>query len=148
MILVKPLNRDSVLYVVEHLWSRGQREVETFGYQTDEIAPMLIACVGKPYSFAICDESGPVAITGANEVAPGCWRTWFLATDDFERQALGVTRALRRALKEGVSQQHPHSLELHSASGHPDTDRWFGLLGFVPADNQGGPIRRFVWAGC
>lgn len=144
LTLKEGLDPDDVQAVAQAIWDRGQREIRAFGYdQPLDLAAMLIVS-GPEYAFTLESDGRALAVFGACRQDSGAYRSYFLATDAFIPSAKEATRLLRAFLKRETAKRPNARLECLSASDHPDSERWFKLLGFYSAEPLNG-IARYIY---
>ena len=144
LTLKEGLDRDDVQAVAQAIWDRGQREIERFGF-TDPVAAARGVLAAQPeYGFSLFDDAACVAVFGACRQDGGSYRSYFLATDAFISVAGEATRLIRALLKRETAKRPNARLECLSASDHPDSERWFKLLGFYSAEPLNG-IARYIY---
>ena len=144
LVLKEGLNADDVQAVAQRIWDRGKREVERFGYG-DPVSLAAVLVASRPeYAFTLESVGEPVAAFGAFRLEGGSYRSYFLATDAFIPVAKEATRLLRSFLKRETALRPDCRLECLSASDHPDSERWFKLLGFYSAEPLNG-LSRYIY---
>jgi hypothetical protein len=116
-------------YVMDHLWPRGQEEVRRLGIGDGRGHFWRLAHQGRSGCLLANDE--PVLLAG---ICPDgdSHATWFLATAEFDKHFVAITRVLKREAR-----QHKGLLYIYSTVVHPKTERWFKTLGFTKDDWQG-----------
>lgn len=129
------LNFDAVTeadidFIVDNFWARGEEEAVLYGLKDKNEVKRYLLGVSKKYGFCLKTEGEPVAAFGAASYDGHNYNTWFIATDRFTEQALGITKFLRGFIKEKLAEHPEAELHLISAVGHPDAGRWFNALGF------------------
>lgn len=139
-----PVTDERLRYVLDHLWTRGVVELGLLGATKEQAFTRFQRYVRDGYRSAVLEADGvPVIAVGIASDEGGAF-TWFQATDQFDRHARFITRAVRRAAKDYPGE----SLVIYSVCVHPDTARWFRVLGFVPTDYAqtlptGATLRKF-----
>lgn len=135
--------------VIHRLWERGIQEAMIFGIHSDK--DMFDYCMRRMYdqhAYSAWLEDDPIAVFGAFPVGGGMYRTWFLATDEFEDCFMALTRRLRQLIEKESVEAGATAVEIFSACIHPKAARWFGLLGLEPDNDynseQGSGMQRFV----
>lgn len=71
----------------------------------------------------------PICMFGAVNMWPGVWCGWALATDEFERIALPLTRHIKRTFIPSIIAQGCHRFEVYSLATHERSHRWLEVLG-------------------
>ena len=113
------------------LWGRGLVEFARLGLTPPMARSMIERFVRDGESGALCADDAPVAIMGLQRTGIE-YATWFQATDDFDRHARAITKWIRRELN-----KRGNRITIYSVCVHPDTARWFGVLGFRPDGWEG-----------
>lgn len=110
--------------VLARLWPRGEEELRRLGLDKQQAFNRFMGyALGGPRSGIALDRGRPVLASGVAR-ENGELFTWFIATDDFDDHASAITRLMRR-------QTHDlPGLRIYSVCVHPDTARWFHVLGF------------------
>lgn len=144
LTLKEGLDRDDVQAVAQAIWDRGQREIERFGFRDPADTARTILAAEPEYGFGLHHAATPVAVFGACRQDGGSYRSYFLATDAFVPVAREATRLIRALLKRETAKRPNARLECLSASDHPDSERWFKLLGFYSAEPLNG-IARYIY---
>lgn len=138
MLVYERARPEDVDHVVDHMWARGHVEAANLGFAGRRvIRRRLHAFARTPFSYCIRVDGVPLLLVGGVEVEPGIVRTWFQATDEFERHGKAATKMLRIELRRWMAEHPDKILELVSASEHPDAPGWFRLLGFEIVGRQG-----------
>jgi hypothetical protein len=122
--------QDHLRYVLDNLWPRGVEEFERLGVTKEQAFDRFsgyIATGLRPIALVF---DRPVVVTGIGTEG-GEQFTWFIATDEFERHASAITRQIRREAR------HFDPLYIYSVCVHPDTEKWFRVLGFEKQDWRG-----------
>ena len=143
MATVGPITDEQITHVHSHMWERGRDELRRMGYDPGKMLPTFLERNRTPFSFGVFVDGKPVAFMGASKKSENLYSTWFQATDEFNGKA---TLAVRRFLKATMADHPGTELVLHTASVHPDADRWFACLGFRPL-TYGSGIRSFRYEG-
>jgi hypothetical protein len=133
--------QDHLRYVLDNLWPRGIEEFARLGVTKEQAFTRFsdyIATGKRPIALVF---DRPVVVTGIGTEG-GEQFTWFIATDEFERHASAITRQIRREAR------HFDPLYIYSVCVHPDTEKWFRVLGFEKQDwrgttSAGWPLFRF-----
>lgn len=135
-----PVTPQLLAYVLQNLWPRGEEELRRLGLSKADAFQRFweYTKLGRS-AVLVADE--PVIVTGIATEDESF--TWFQATDQFDRHARAITKYLRAQIK-----KHDGPLYIYSVCVHPDTEKWFRVLGFVPTDYQerllsGALLRRF-----
>lgn len=118
----------------------GDRE-EAFALRWDDDADALAMDTlrwGK-LSWAVYDDALPVALLGATQLHPNVWSAWMLATDQWPRVALGVTKFIKRRMIPHLMESGATRCEARSIDGHTKAHRWLEALGAV----QEARLRRY-----
>ena len=139
MVEFSAVTSDDIKSILDNLWDRGEEEAFLFGLKNrDEMAAYLTGAA-KKHGYCLKSKGVPVAAFGAERKEPDKYVTWFIATDRFTEEALGITRFLRGFIKDKLASRPDAKMELVSAVGHPDAERWFNVLGFrhMPERRQG-----------
>jgi hypothetical protein len=132
-------------YVIDHLWERGRDEAYAHGKTIEGWRAMMQDWLKKSaMSHAGVKPDGTPVIVGGI-VADGEAFTWFQCTEEFPRYAFKATEDLR-----AMTDDFPGKpIYIYSACIHPQTARWFAILGFemdswARALPMGSVLRRFV----
>lgn len=140
----RSLERDDMQAVCEAVWERGKREIQRFGFVDPDQATNSFLGAKPEYGFGFFKNGSCVAAFGAIRLDGGSYRSYFLATEAFVSAAKEGTRLLRGLLREETAKRPGCRLECLSASDHPDSERWFKLLGFYSAEPLNG-ISRYIY---
>lgn len=138
-----PVSAASMYYIWARMWARGQEEIFRFGLDMRNSLPVYLGYAAKGRSGVLFDGDEPVIAAGIVNEELESW-TWFVATDRFHDHAKEITKYMRKCTRE-----HRGVLHIYSPCVHPDTERWFRLLGFVRDDDyknttsRGFPLYRF-----
>jgi hypothetical protein len=124
-----PVTTEGIDYVFNHLWARGREELKLLGWPTPEDARYAAHYfAGRSLKTSMfCNPDGDaVLVSGIIRPKGELPVTWFQATEEFQRYARPITKLMRSEI---ASFREP--LEVYSLCVHPDTERWFRLLGFT-----------------
>lgn len=131
MLAFDKVTEDDIDFIINSLWARGEEEAVLYGLKTKDEVKRYLLGVSKNYGFVLrAPGEEPVAAFGAESYDGRNYNTWFIATERFTEQALGITKFLRGFIKERLAERPDAQLNLISAVGHPDAVRWFNALGF------------------
>ncbi len=140
MRLAKPTLLDA-LFVCNNLREADRREIMATRW-TDDIDALAVdvhqAWCG-PLSWSVLHEGRVVAICGAKEHWPGSWSVWLIATEEFPKVALGLTKVVKRRIMPHLMELGARRVEARSIDGHDQAHRWLGALGGV----QEARLRRY-----
>ena len=128
-----PVTAPDLEYVVEHLWERGRQELHQMHIQLSTAFNAAWQW-SRPETFRsgiLLADDVPIVATGIAVDDTGAF-TWFLATEAALDHMPEVTRMLRRELRAWGG-----PVRLRSASVHPETHRWFRVLGFRHERDEG-----------
>lgn len=145
MLALHTLNDNDIDFIVNHLWQRGEEEAVFYGLKNKEELRVHIIGMSQQYGYCFRVDDEPVAAFGAAHSRDDNYSTWFIATDRFEEVGKQITRFLRGFVKEKVSARPNATLELISAVGHPDAERWFRILGFQLQKPRNGVFSRYLY---
>lgn len=126
---VTPATREAILYVLSYLWPRGEEELRQLGLSKAEAYYRFADYANHGRNQALIFDGVPAAVVGIATEGHESF-TWFQATNEFEKYASQITRHIRRE-----AAAHKGPLYIYSVCVHPDTERWFRVLGFMP-DNH------------
>lgn len=138
---VRPAKLEDAMYVYEHIWERGARELEGYGIGADEwrskweFMTLIPDC-----ACAFVHDGRVVAVLGAMRDGESA-TTWFHATTDFDRVGAGLTRQMRKSINELAKRAGVKRAVLNSLCVSDSAPRWFEALGF--AENTAYPGARF-----
>lgn len=140
---VHPIDEALLARLWDHLWQRGKLELAKLGYSLSSGYREFLSLADRAIDSGIlCADGEPVAVSG---ICPedGCYFTFFQASESFNDHAKKITRELRRHTK-----QCEGTLYIYSVLVHPETERWFNVLGFerdgwCGRTSVGHPIYRF-----
>lgn len=139
MSLVK-LDLPHVLSVVRNL--RATDQAEAFATRWDDdpdaLAIEVVTSWGK-LGWGATHEGRPVALFGATETWPGHWSCWLLATDEWPKVALSVTKFTKRRIMPHLVERGALRCEARSIDGHTKSHRWLEAIGCV----QEARLRRY-----
>lgn len=128
----QPLDMDSAEEVVRRMWQRGAEEAMIFGIQTDEeMLDYIHAREHDVFAWIVTLDGQPISAFGAFESAPCIYRTWFIATDEFEECFMPLTRKLKKIIENAMKISGAIEVETYSACIHPMAKKWFRLLGLT-----------------
>lgn len=126
---VTPATREAILYVLSYLWPRGEEELAKLGLSKAEAYYRFADYANHGRNQALIFDGVPAAVVGIATEGHESF-TWFQATNEFEKYASQITRHIRRE-----AAAHKGPLYIYSVCVHPNTERWFRVLGFMP-DNH------------
>ena len=132
MMHQRPLNLAGVCYVCRNLRPADIREIEATRYgdlDPDELAMEIIrswSITGN--AWLVYHNDKPVAIFGATNPWPGMWSAFMLATPDFPKIALPLTKFVKRVFIPHMKLK-ANRVEARSIDGHGEAHRWLGALG-------------------
>lgn len=149
MVRFEPLKYSDISFVIENLWERGKQELSHHGKMSMEaVMEHLAIAAAHNDGYVMRVEDEPVAVFGAMG-KNGHYYSWFLATERFDEVGKTATRLLRGFIKEKVTDRPDATLEMASAGLHPDTERWFDVIGFVKLPPKEGeeksPFTRYTY---
>lgn len=126
-----PIEPTLLAQLWENLWRRGHVELTRLGY-TEQGGYEQFLKYGKQAvdSGIICADGVPVAVAGICPDGDGYF-TFFQATEAFCDHVRKITKTMR----EHVRKHSP--VYIYSVLVHPDTERWFGVIGFKRDDWSG-----------
>jgi hypothetical protein len=131
-MMLTELDLLSALYVMRNLRPADVRELEATRYgdlDRDALAYEITKVwTLNGHGWAAYGDGQPVALFGAAQPWPGVFSAFMLATDDFPRIALPVTKFVRRIFIPFL-RQHGHRVEARSIEGHDEAHRWLRVLG-------------------
>jgi hypothetical protein len=139
MRLVK-LSLPHVLAVVWNL--RASDRQEAFADRWDDDPDSLAVEIARGWGklgWVAMHEGRPVAVFGATEKWPGVWSCWLLATDEWPKVALGVTKFVKRRIMPYLVETGAIRCEARSIDGHTKSHRWLAAIGCV----QEARLRRY-----
>ncbi len=132
MKLRSPATIDDIVYVLAHLWLRGEEEIALLGL-TKAVAQRLMGkFLHSGPSWCILDEDEPIAVVGIDGMC-----TWFQATTKAENR-LGLTKIMRK-----VVSAFPKGTMTYSLCLHPAAPKWFKAIGLVETGRKGN-LRIFI----
>lgn len=138
--MLTELRHEAALYVVQRMRAGDRAEINAMRFgDDDESLAEDIALRWGAWSFCAWHEGLPVAIFGARELWPGVWSAWMIATDDFPKVALGLTKFVRRVIMPHLIKMGAHRVEAISMDGHTEAHRWLRAIGSV----QEARLRRY-----
>jgi len=122
--LVQPVTEAHIKSILDNLWQRGEEELFQYGLDKESAFLRFVhyAKIGISKTYII--NSNPILACGI-VTQKGESFTWFIATSNFSNHALGITHFLHREVM-----KHKGDLYIYSTCIHPDTQRWFNILGF------------------
>ena len=144
-LIERPITPQALRYVLAHLWPRGVEELRLLGVTKDGAYSRFLSYARHPWGHTPCVlefDGVPAVVFGVSGDDGGAF-TWFQATDAFEQYAGEITRYIRREAK-----AYTVPLFIYSVCVHPDTARWFRVLGFAPTEKvrelpSGALLRQF-----
>lgn len=116
-------------YVTAHMWERGKREGKRIGFENEAHIQAHLKSHPPKYFYTLVADGNPMVVMGAESHDNVCY-TWFIATKEFTRHGLAVTKFMNRFTKQWKEESGEDRLELWSASDHPMAEKWFNVLGF------------------
>ncbi len=140
----RKMRDDDARYVTKRMWPPGAKEIERIGMDS---APHAIAArlvKAADYGWTFLADGERVAVCGAQRIGD-TYYTWFMATPEIANIGREFTLWLRRFCRDAVAKEGV-KLEMFSASQHPNSDRWFAALGFVPGDPSDTIFRHYRYA--
>lgn len=141
---VTPATLETTLYVLDNLWPRGEEELRLLSLSKEDALYRFLHYAKLGRNQTLWGDDGlPVVIVGI-ATEDGESFTWFQATSHFDRYAMQITRHIRRE-----AAAHAGPLHIYSVCVHPDTERWFRVMGFLPDGFEqslpsGATLRRFT----
>jgi hypothetical protein len=127
-----PLELLPALYVTRHLRAADVRELDATRYGEIDLDALAYE-IAKLWTlngngWAAYGDGTPVALFGATQAWPGMYSAFMLATDDFPKIALPVTKFVKQVFIPFL-RQNGHRVEARSIDGHDQAHRWLKLLG-------------------
>jgi hypothetical protein len=126
---VKPLDYETVLYLCKNLRQKAREEAFASGWDGDEekLAETMFR-VGKEFGISGSFER-PFYCGGPVEVYPGAYQFWSLASDEFGKGMLSVTKYIRRVMLPNIWQRGGWRVEARLIAGDTEVTKWMALLG-------------------
>lgn len=126
-----PVTPERLMFVLDHLWDRGKSEMVLLGLDKPAAFARFMGYARNGRKARVLEADGVpvVAVGGASEPDEQTDFTWFVATNEFEKHARAITRYIRAETK-----AYPGPLCIYSVCLHPDTAKWFRVLGYAPTD--------------
>ena len=131
MILTE-LDLDAARHICRNMRPRDAEEAFALRYDSDphSLAFEAVISWGK-YAFAArTDDGTPAAMIGGTETWPGRGLVWMLATDEFDKIQLSLTKWIIRVM---IPQLYTdlgfHRFEAQSIATHEKAHRWMERLG-------------------
>jgi len=148
-ITQEPAEPEYVVYILENLWERGREELRLLGVTTvsEAFIRMMDFIRGGTNSGVLCGPEGkPIIVTGMFREDTGQMVTWFQATEEFTKYVEPITRLMMHEIE-----CYGGDISVYSVCVHPQTERWFKLMGFLPDGwteklPSGATMRRFTKA--
>jgi hypothetical protein len=129
MTLAK-LNEVDLDYVTHRLREDDLREVMATRWTDDPVALTSdIMSNGEFGWIAGTEDRVPVAAFGAIPVWNGVWEVWLIATEDWPKVALGVTKFIKKTMIPAMREAGVHRAQCRSIEGHETAHRWLEFLG-------------------
>lgn len=132
MKITRPSYRDS-LYVCRHLRPQDRAEVLATHWTDDatELAqPIAFSREALSWCFAGLDDE-PIALLGVNQLWPGMWAPWAMATPRFKEIGWGVTRFVKRHMIPRMVEMGFNRAECRTLDTNIEAQRWLIRLGAV-----------------
>lgn len=130
--MIETLRIDQAIYVARRMRDADFREVMATRWDDDHDRFAIDSFQLPGVAWAATDGEGlPVAIGGVAMHTPGVGTAWLVATDDFPRVALSVTRHVRRVVAR-LLDGHLNRIHAFSAAFHADAHRWMSRIGMRP----------------
>lgn len=119
-----------VYYIMANLRPADAEEAYALCYH-DDPAQLAHECINHwgNYGWVVYHGDTPVAVLGATELWPRVWSAWMLATPDFSRIGLFVTRFIKRIMIPGLEQYGAVRADARSHVNHTWAHRWLEALG-------------------
>ena len=144
VVVREPVTPAALAFVLQNLWPRGVEEMNRLGLNTLQAFARFMAYAEMPDADAAILSVDGEPIVAVGIASEGEERfTWFIATSQFDAHGKAITKFIRRYVRE-----HEGALCIYSVCVHPDTEKWFRLLGFVRSawvseTREGWPLYRF-----
>lgn len=101
--------------------------------QRDHDDPLRLAAEAWAHwgeiAWVVYSGGEPVAVFGATRMWGGVWGAWLLATDDFPKVGLFVTKFIQRRMIPFLVEQGAHRCEARSLDSHKRAHEWLEALG-------------------
>jgi len=120
---------DHLLHVLRNLREADRQEINATAWDEspEAHAERLLAVSGGSW-IALVDDV-PVAAGGGVCAWPGMWSMWMIATPDFDKCALSVTRFAKKDMIPALKQQGARRLQCHTLDTHKQSQAWLEALG-------------------
>lgn len=132
MRITRPAYRDC-LFVCKRLRPQDRAEVLATHWTDDanELA-QPIAFSQQELSWCILGMDGePIALLGANELWPGMWAPWAMATPRFAEIGWALTRFVKRTMIPRMVELGFNRAECRTLESNVEAQRWLERLGAV-----------------
>lgn len=139
MITITGPDAGAIRFIIAHLREADRRELSALGGDPAAWAAAFAELDGL--TRLIWRDGAPVAVMNLSAFLPGvCWASG-VATDDFPRVAITVTREIRAMFAQAFA-AGARRVETRSWAGHPGR-RWLKTIGFeeevrLPGFGRGG----------
>jgi len=132
MKITRPAYKDC-LYVCRHLRLQDRAEVLATHWSKDasDLAHP-IAFSREPLAWCMHGIDGePVCLLGANQLWPGMWAPWAMATPRFDEIGWAVTRFVKRTMIPAMVDLGFNRAECRTLETNTDAQRWLERLGAI-----------------
>lgn len=150
---IDPATPHDIFTVASAMRDSDFREFSAFyaGPTKLDIAYQLVMKYGNRDDVIVASDGGPIAVGGLLQARPNVITLWMLATDDFPRIGLGLTRFLVKRMIPPLVDAGVHRIECASIEGYATAHTWIRALGLrqeavMPGYGQNGEtFIQFAW---
>ena len=121
---------EGALYVARNMRAKDRQEVYAlmFDAASDEDVARA-ACQTPDTAWEFRVDGRPVSVMGVTPLWPGVWSAWMLATDEYLKVILAMTKLCRRVIMPMLWNAGAHRLEAKSVSHHHVAHGWLEHMG-------------------
>ena len=144
---------ESLQYICRNLREKAKQEAIASGWDgnADTLADLFYRAFNNDIA-AVGGLENPIYAGGAIEVYPGAWQMWSVATEDFDKIMLSVTKYVRRIMLPKIVRHGAWRIEARCIGGDVETQKWMQLLGAKLESTQKGTGKNgedfliYVWS--
>lgn len=133
----KRLELEDIRYLVANLRKKARDEALASGWDGDvETISQSFWDLSKGYGYVGLHDGKPAYGGSVTEVYPGAFQFWSLATEDFAKIMLTVTKFVRRVMLPEIFQRGAWRVEARCIGGDDEVQKWMTLLGAKLEETQ------------
>lgn len=132
--MIKFSEYDDIYFVAQNMRAKDKEEIYATRAQDDcnaeSMADQLSFSAKSGMAFTAFNKQGePVCVFGAVETWPKVWSVFMFATDEFKTVAKEVTKFIKYALINMITNTGAHRASCMSLDTHKDAHNWLKVLG-------------------